>query len=291
MKKNIENYYEILDIVQTNDLNQIKQAYKKKIKQFHPDKNKGTDTTSMFLKIKKAYEILSDPKTKQEHDEKLDLFNRKFSIKRQSLIDALLNKEKASTEAKTNINNIYHTEPNINKTENESGSKKNTFTKHKRERDKDSDLFFSFTKSYCAPKKKFCLKISSKDDIRIEFSKNTVKEYFSDFGIIDEIFMDSKKRFSFLTYKYESLFDISVEKIRKDNKINKLFLVEKELYEHIKDEDILNSNEEFSSGDKGDYEDIANEIKNQKICNMMNEDKKIDFNNIDLESFENEIFK
>ena len=50
----MENYYEILGIAKTDDINEIKTAYKKQIKMFHPDKNKDINSVEKFIQIKKA---------------------------------------------------------------------------------------------------------------------------------------------------------------------------------------------------------------------------------------------
>lgn len=278
MNKNIENYYDTLDIIQTDDQFLIKQAYKKKIKQYHPDKNKDVDTTSIFLKIQKAYEILSDPKKKSEFDEKLSFFSnkKKFSVKRKSLFDALIKREK---DALSHFNTT---------------NSKNDFMNQKREREKENSSFnnpyinYPY-KSYCAPKKKFCLKISYRNSIQIDFSKEVVKEYFSDFGIIDEIIMDKQFNCSFLTYKYESLLDNSIQKIKNDKTMNTLFNVEKFLYEHISIDNKHSDDDKKHNSD--DDHSLHDSINTQKILNSISQDKKFDFSQISLENFEKEIFK
>ncbi|KAF2078153.1 hypothetical protein CYY_000537 [Polysphondylium violaceum] len=75
-----ESPYEILGIQQTDNLAEIKQAYKVLALKFHPDKNPhGVDK---FQEINKAYQILSNPETKLFFDsfgyEGL-MFNQKFS--------------------------------------------------------------------------------------------------------------------------------------------------------------------------------------------------------------------
>ena len=39
---------------------EIKLAYRKKAKKYHPDLNKSPDATEMFQRINEAYEFLSD---------------------------------------------------------------------------------------------------------------------------------------------------------------------------------------------------------------------------------------
>lgn len=62
------DFYEILGVSRSADLAEIKKAYRKLAKQYHPDANKGTDTTEKFQEINRAYEILSNPDLKQRYD-------------------------------------------------------------------------------------------------------------------------------------------------------------------------------------------------------------------------------
>ena len=62
-----DNYYTILNIERNSDLEEIKRAYKKQIKIYHPDKNKDKNSTETFLKIQKAFETLTDEKKKKEY--------------------------------------------------------------------------------------------------------------------------------------------------------------------------------------------------------------------------------
>jgi DnaJ-class molecular chaperone len=53
------DYYNILGIKKTNNIDEIKAAYKKLASIYHPDKNDGRD--DKFIEINEAYQILSDP--------------------------------------------------------------------------------------------------------------------------------------------------------------------------------------------------------------------------------------
>ncbi len=66
-----EDYYVILGISKKADKNQIKEAYRKKAKQHHPDASGGSDGPERFQKISEAYETLSDDRKKREYDKKL----------------------------------------------------------------------------------------------------------------------------------------------------------------------------------------------------------------------------
>ena len=59
------DHYKTLGVTRNASPDEIKKAYRKLAGQHHPDK--GGDT-AMFQKIQEAYETLSDPQKKQQHD-------------------------------------------------------------------------------------------------------------------------------------------------------------------------------------------------------------------------------
>ena len=63
-----KNYYEILGISQDASIEEIKSTYRKKAKQLHPDVSKDNNTVDAFKKVTEAYEVLSDPRRRQEYD-------------------------------------------------------------------------------------------------------------------------------------------------------------------------------------------------------------------------------
>ena len=69
----MQNYYELLqvDINATNE--ELKKAYRKLAKKYHPDVNANNeDTQELFKKINNAYEILSNDITRKKYDEELN---------------------------------------------------------------------------------------------------------------------------------------------------------------------------------------------------------------------------
>lgn len=62
------DFYGILGVSRSADAKEIKGAYRKLAKQYHPDANKGTDTTEKFQEINRAYEVLNNPDLKKKFD-------------------------------------------------------------------------------------------------------------------------------------------------------------------------------------------------------------------------------
>ncbi|EDR08522.1 uncharacterized protein LACBIDRAFT_179223 [Laccaria bicolor S238N-H82] len=60
--------YKILDIHKSSSEKDIRAAYKRLSKKFHPDKNKEPDAESRFVEIARAYEVLSDTTKRQIYD-------------------------------------------------------------------------------------------------------------------------------------------------------------------------------------------------------------------------------
>ena len=64
----MENCYNILNIPTNANLDEIKSAYKKLVRKYHPDINKEDGAEETFKKINMAFEILSDDVKRLQHD-------------------------------------------------------------------------------------------------------------------------------------------------------------------------------------------------------------------------------
>ena len=70
------NDYEILEIDKNASIDEIKNAYKKLAKKYHPDKNSSIDASDKFIKIQEAYKNLIKKKTGNRYFNILtDLYN------------------------------------------------------------------------------------------------------------------------------------------------------------------------------------------------------------------------
>ena len=65
----VENFYEILEMLETANLDEIKKSYRRLSMLYHPDKNNNNPvSTAKFQKISEAYETLGDQDKKNEYD-------------------------------------------------------------------------------------------------------------------------------------------------------------------------------------------------------------------------------
>jgi len=63
-----KDYYEILGVKKEATKEELKKAYRKLVKKYHPDVNKETDSEEKFKEIQEAYEVLSDESKREAYD-------------------------------------------------------------------------------------------------------------------------------------------------------------------------------------------------------------------------------
>ena len=63
-----KDYYDILGVKREATAAEIKSAYRKMARKYHPDVNKTKEAESKFKDINEAYEVLSDHQKRQRYD-------------------------------------------------------------------------------------------------------------------------------------------------------------------------------------------------------------------------------
>ncbi len=62
------DHYEVLGVGRDASADDIKKAYRRLARQLHPDVNPGADAAEKFKDVTHAYDVLSDPRQRQEYD-------------------------------------------------------------------------------------------------------------------------------------------------------------------------------------------------------------------------------
>ena len=63
------DYYQILGVSRSASKDEIKRAYRKLAKQFHPDRNPDDPgAEAKFKEVQQAYQVLSNPEKREQYD-------------------------------------------------------------------------------------------------------------------------------------------------------------------------------------------------------------------------------
>ncbi|WP_298894508.1 DnaJ domain-containing protein [uncultured Psychroserpens sp.] len=68
----LQNYYQLLNIEKTADLETIKKAFRKEIAMYHPDKNSSEGARARFELLVEGFNILSNKKKREAYDRMLN---------------------------------------------------------------------------------------------------------------------------------------------------------------------------------------------------------------------------
>ena len=81
--KHVSNHYETLKVSPSASLAEIKQAYRRLVKLFHPDSNQETADREQIIRINAAYEVLGDNQNRRNYDQELQNESQKLNSDRQ----------------------------------------------------------------------------------------------------------------------------------------------------------------------------------------------------------------
>jgi curved DNA-binding protein len=74
MATGYKDYYEVLGVSRDADPDEIRRAYRKLARRYHPDVNSDHDAEERFKEVGEAYDVLSDPEKRERYDRLGDMW-------------------------------------------------------------------------------------------------------------------------------------------------------------------------------------------------------------------------
>ena len=86
MSVQYKDYYEILGVPRSASADEIRKAYRKLAKKYHPDVSKEKDADVRYREINEAYEVLKDPDKRGRYDTLGANWEQGQEMKRQAVL-------------------------------------------------------------------------------------------------------------------------------------------------------------------------------------------------------------
>lgn len=101
----LKNYYEILEVSVDSTTSEIKTAFRKLARKYHPDINKEPDAIEKFKDITSAYETLSNPVEREKYNTLKGYFKTEKSTTSSKRAEEEYRENKSKTNYSSDINN------------------------------------------------------------------------------------------------------------------------------------------------------------------------------------------
>jgi len=103
----ISDYYKTLDVNPTATQGQIRQAYRRLVKLFHPDTNTEVADHERIISINEAYEVLGDPQKRKSYDRQLNQNYQRYRNISQDYEKHNKRRQNVDEHLQKWINNVY----------------------------------------------------------------------------------------------------------------------------------------------------------------------------------------
>jgi len=217
------DYYELFDLKVESSQKDIRRAYYKKALKYHPDKTDDKEKIKIFLKLTKAYEVLSDPKKRREYDEKIKakLHQKerieKFDAKRRQMKEDLDLKERAYKRQKTEeVLSQEQLKKEINRLREEGIRILNQAMEEEKEEEEMN------TKNIDSQISDMDKTLILKWKLKYNFTQEDLEAIFSKYGDIDYLKIKLSKKKGTAAIQFKSLYSAYSVVQDKQDKCNKL---------------------------------------------------------------------